>query len=28
VLFVGEMAFYFFLCADCRRVRVLSQPSS
>lgn len=28
VLFVGEMAFYFFLCADCCRVRVLSQPSS
>ncbi|HYO70619.1 MAG TPA: hypothetical protein VEU33_31525 [Archangium sp.] len=28
LLFVGEMAFYFFLCADCRRVRVLSQPSS
>ncbi|QRK08634.1 hypothetical protein JQX13_00100 [Archangium violaceum] len=27
VLFLGEMAFYFFLCADCRRVRVLSQSS-
>lgn len=27
VLFVGEMAYYFFCCWSCRRVRVASQPT-